>query len=297
MAALGVPPLLWLAARRSGRRRVNALAWPALGLLLVCLMLSYSRGALLALLVGLVFWFAAVPLRLRAAAPLVAAARRGRPVVAWAFARDALSTDEIPLAARVGRRARAGRAAPAAGRHAAGGRAGGELLRRRAPPAPRTRKIAGRVLLGGAGVRAGRALDRGSPPRRAGSRARPRTPGTQLTESRGGDAGQHAGPTDGDVLGARAVLEGGLAGLQVVEAGRRRRGRLRASRARATATDRLDVRHAHGYAIQTLADLGLIGLGLSLFARDRVDRARRRARPGCAAATAGCRSTPSGSGC
>jgi cytochrome c-type biogenesis protein CcmH/NrfG len=31
-------------------------------------------------------------------------------------------------------------------------------------------------------------------------------------------------------------------------------------------TDRLVVRHAHGYAIQTLADLGLIGLGLSLFA-------------------------------
>ena len=38
------------------------------------------------------------------------------------------------------------------------------------------------------------------------------------------------------------------------------------SRARATATDRLVVRHAHGYGIQTLADLGLIGVGLSLLA-------------------------------
>ena len=46
MAALGVPPMLWLAARRSGHAAVNALAWPAIGLLLVCMMLSYSRGAL-----------------------------------------------------------------------------------------------------------------------------------------------------------------------------------------------------------------------------------------------------------
>ena len=62
MAALGVPPLLWLAARRSGNQPRNALAWPALGLLFTALMLSYSRGALLALLVGLAFWFAVVPL-------------------------------------------------------------------------------------------------------------------------------------------------------------------------------------------------------------------------------------------
>ena len=69
MAALGVPVLLWVAARRTGPPPLNALAWPALALLFVCLMLSYSRGALLALGVGLVFWFAVVPLRLRAAAP------------------------------------------------------------------------------------------------------------------------------------------------------------------------------------------------------------------------------------
>ena len=31
-AALGIPPMLWLAARRSGHAAVNALAWPALGL-------------------------------------------------------------------------------------------------------------------------------------------------------------------------------------------------------------------------------------------------------------------------
>ena len=52
MAALGVPPMLWLAARRNGHAAVNALAWPAIGLLLVCMMLSYSRGALVALAFG-----------------------------------------------------------------------------------------------------------------------------------------------------------------------------------------------------------------------------------------------------
>ncbi|HEY7074634.1 MAG TPA: hypothetical protein VH418_04670, partial [Solirubrobacteraceae bacterium] len=68
MAALGVPPMLWLAARRSGHAAANALAWPAIALLLVCLMLSYSRGALAALVIGAGIWFLVVPLRLRAIA-------------------------------------------------------------------------------------------------------------------------------------------------------------------------------------------------------------------------------------
>ena len=79
MAALGVPPLLWLAARRSGHPAANALAWPALGLLFTCIMLSYSRGSLLALVLGLGLWFAAVPLRLRGVLPLLAAAAASAP--------------------------------------------------------------------------------------------------------------------------------------------------------------------------------------------------------------------------
>jgi phosphohistidine phosphatase SixA len=99
-SALGVPPLLWLAAKRSGNRALNALAYPGLGLSLVCLMLAYSRGALLALVVGLVFWFAAVPLRLRAAAALIPASAGAGLVIAWVFAREALSDDDVPLVAR-----------------------------------------------------------------------------------------------------------------------------------------------------------------------------------------------------
>ena len=65
-------------ARRAalGHPAANALAWPALGLLFTCVMLSYSRGALLALVLGLALWFAVVPLRLRGALPLLVAARR-----------------------------------------------------------------------------------------------------------------------------------------------------------------------------------------------------------------------------
>ena len=101
MAALGVPPLLWLAARRSGNPAANALAWPALGVMFTTIMLSYSRGSLLALLLGLALWFAAVPLRLRGVLPLLVAGAVSAPVIAWAFARDALTTDNVPLAARV----------------------------------------------------------------------------------------------------------------------------------------------------------------------------------------------------
>ena len=89
----GIPPLLWLGARRSGTAAVNALAWPGARLLLVCLMLSYSRGALLASLVGLAFWFAVVPLRLRGAVALLVSGAGAAPLVAWAFAQDGLTAD------------------------------------------------------------------------------------------------------------------------------------------------------------------------------------------------------------
>ena len=69
-AAMGVICCLWLGARRAGHALLSALAYPAMGLMLVTLMLAYSRGALVALSLGL----AAVVLP-RPAAP----ARSGRP--------------------------------------------------------------------------------------------------------------------------------------------------------------------------------------------------------------------------
>jgi len=100
-AAMGVIGCLWLGARRAGHALLSALAYPATGLLLVALMLAYSRGALVALALGLVLWFAVVPLRLRGAAVLLTGALAAGLVVAWDFSRHALSTESVALHARV----------------------------------------------------------------------------------------------------------------------------------------------------------------------------------------------------
>jgi hypothetical protein len=99
-AALGVPACLWLGARRHGYGPLNALAYPAVGILLVTQLLAYSRGTLLALAIGLIFWFAVVPLRLRGAAVLLAGLAGAIPLALWAFARDGLSTDRLDSALR-----------------------------------------------------------------------------------------------------------------------------------------------------------------------------------------------------
>jgi hypothetical protein len=97
MAALGVPGCLWLGARRSGHQGLSALAYPALGLLTLTILLAYSRGALLAAVLGAAFWFATVPLRLRGAAVLIAGGGGGALVGAWAFSQNALSDDRVPV--------------------------------------------------------------------------------------------------------------------------------------------------------------------------------------------------------
>ena len=100
-AAMGVIGCIWLGARRAGHALLSALAYPAMGLLLVTLMLAYSRGALVALALGLVLWFCIVPLRLRGAAVLLISAIGAGLVVAWDFSRHALSAESVALHARV----------------------------------------------------------------------------------------------------------------------------------------------------------------------------------------------------
>ena len=262
MAVLGMPPLLWLAARRSGHGAVNALAWPALALLDVALMLSYSRGALLALLVGLVFWFAAVPLRLRSALPLVTAALVAAPVIAWAFARDALSTDNVPLAARVDAGHSLGAllllvcaillAAGLVVNFAAAGRS----------PKPRTRRLAGQAV-GGVLVLSVLAVVIGLAAAPGGIDGQVSKAWRKVTDP------NVAAPTNTpDRLTATSSvraqywqealriykdskLVGAGAGAYEVARTRYRRGTQ-------------SIRHAHGYGVQTLADLGLVGLGVSL---------------------------------
>ncbi len=147
-AAIGVIGCIWLGARRRGHALLSALAYPAIGLLIVTLMLAYSRGALVALALGLALWFAAVPLRLRGAAVLLVGALAAGLVVAWDFAQSALSSDSVALHARVvaGRQLGALLVAMLLLLALAGLAIG--FYTGRHPPARRTRENAGAALLG-----------------------------------------------------------------------------------------------------------------------------------------------------
>jgi len=85
LAALSLPPMLWIAARR---RNPRALAYPAIGVLMLTILLTQSRGALAAAVVATAMWFLIVPLRLRSVPALVLPALAVAPVAAWALSRD-----------------------------------------------------------------------------------------------------------------------------------------------------------------------------------------------------------------
>ena len=100
MAALGLPACLWAGARREGNTFLRALTVPAMAVLLVALILSYSRGALLAALIGVALWFALVPLRFRALTMLALSAAGGAAVTLWALDTHPITHDMVPLRAR-----------------------------------------------------------------------------------------------------------------------------------------------------------------------------------------------------
>ena len=101
-AALGIAPCLWLGARREAHGVLAALAAPALCVLLIVLLLAYSRGAVLAAVIGTAVWFAFVPLRLRGLALLAIAGVPAAAVFAWTLRQPALSDDHVALAPRIG---------------------------------------------------------------------------------------------------------------------------------------------------------------------------------------------------
>ena len=264
MAALGVPPMLWLAARRSGHAAANALAWPALSLLLVCLMLSYSRGALAALVLGLIAWFALVPLRLRATVALAAGVIGAAPLVAWAFSQDGLTTDDAPMAARVdaGHEFGALLVLMAAVLLAAG--LAVHFAAAQSPPTPRMRRLAGRGAVGVLAllpVVALIALATAS----GGIDGQVSKGWNQLTDPNASTPDNSPGRLvetssvrarywdEAFQIHAESPWVGTGAGAYATVRTRFRDGTLA-------------VRHAHGYVVQTLADLGWAGLAVSLLA-------------------------------
>ena len=263
-AALGVPPLLWLAVRRSGHAAINTLAWPALGLVFVCLLLAYSRGALLTLAITLALWIAIVPLRLRAAVTLGGVLVATAPVVVWAFAQEGLTTDGATMAARKS----AGLSLGAlllllVVALTVAGLAVGFLSSLR-PPSQRTRMRASRVLVGailavpavailllanapgGVGGQVSKAWHQATDPAVSGPSNSP----DRLTETSSNRARYWS---EAMKIHAQAPWLGSGAGAFDTLRLRYR-------------VDSRTVRHAHGYVVQTLADLGWVGLGLSLLA-------------------------------
>jgi hypothetical protein len=264
MAALGAPACLWLGARRSGHAALNALAYPALGLLFATILLAYSRGALLALACGCVVWFAIVPLRLRGVAVLATGALGGGFVGLWTFAQNPLSNDNVPLADR----ATAG--------HQLGillvamvlvlllaGMAIGFASAQRAP-SPDTRRQAGIVVLTalalvpvvfvGALALSQRGLG-GSLSKGWKDLTDPYANGNVVSNAPGrltavGSVRARYWNEALKMFRAHKTLGVGAGGYATV------RPRFR--------KDTLDVRHAHGYVVQTLADLGIVGMAVSL---------------------------------
>lgn len=262
IAAMGAIGCLWLGARRAGHAVLNALAYPALGLMIVTLMIAYSRGALAALAVGVAAWMCLVPLRLRGARVLIVGALGAAPVVAWDFSRHALSSDGVLLAART-----------TAG-HQLGvllaamllvltllGIAIGFFGDRRAPAAP-TRRAAGVALavllmlvvvaLVG-GLAASKRGLMGTVSHDLSSLTNPNaavpknTPG-RLTAI--GSVRARYWNEALEIFKVHPALGAGAAGYETA--------RLRYR------TQPLDVRQAHGYVVQTLADLGIVGLMVTL---------------------------------
>ncbi len=260
-AAMGAICCLWLGARRAGHAVLSALAYPAMGLMLVTLMLSYSRGALVALALGVALWFCIVPLRLRGATVLIAGAVGAGLVVAWDFSRPALSTEGVALGARVSAGHQLGALLVAMLiMLTLAGVALGFYTGRRAP-SPRVRRNAGAALLAILAVAAiaiAGALaisHRGLP----GSVSHafhtltdthakvPNTPGrlTAISSVRARYWDEAL-----KVFKAHPALGVGAEGYRIA--------RLRYR------TAPIEVRHAHGFVVQTLADLGLVGLALAL---------------------------------
>lgn len=261
-AALGVPGALWLGARRSGHGAVSALAYPIVGVQILTVMLAYSRGSLLALAVGCLFWFAVVPLRLRGVAVLAVGALGALAVTGWVFAQDTLTKDGVPLDERATSGHELGVAVLAMILVLLALGLGLVFAAARRPPSVHARRRAGAIVVVGVAlvpvaVVVALAMSTkglgGSISDGWKSLTDPNDQTTVLNDpSRLTSVGSvRAKYWDESIKIFKAHPAKG------VGAGGYYTARLRYR------TDNLAVRHAHGYAVQTAADLGLLGLALS----------------------------------
>ena len=100
IGALGLPTCLWAGSRSEGSRALRALCAPAIALLATALLLSYSRSAVLAAIVGTCLWFALGPHRLRAVVPFAIGLAGSAILTLWALSTHPLTHDGASLSSR-----------------------------------------------------------------------------------------------------------------------------------------------------------------------------------------------------
>ena len=261
-AALGLPVALWLGARREGHGALAALAHPAIGVLVLTMLLAYSRGALVAAVLGIGFWLAVTPLRLRGAIVLLPGVVTGGLAAAWAFGQSGLSDDHAPLALRTDAGTELGVLVLALVLLLLlGGLVATWLRDRRTWPEPTRRAwgagllialalvpfaLAGALALSDRGL--GGSVSKAWRDLTDPEANTPKNDPSRLTAI--GSVRARYWRDAIDIFDARP--------LKGVGAGGYAQARLRFR------DDELDVLHAHGYLVQTAADLGILGLALSL---------------------------------
>jgi len=262
MAVLGMPGCLWLGARRDGHAALRALAVPALTVLLCAMLLSYGRGALAVGVAVAALWFALVPLRLRSAAVLIASAAGAAIIAPWAFDNQSLTADRLPLDVRVDAGQDLGLLLIAVAIVATAAGLALAFATSREPLAPQRRQAIGAVLLvlvalvpfavvgklatsdRGLGGSISHAWNQLTDPNAV-------QPGND--PSRFGSAGSMRARYWDNAL--QIWKWDRLKGVGADTYGTARRP---------IQPDKLRADHAHGYIPQTLADLGLLGIGVNL---------------------------------
>lgn len=264
IAGMGMPVLLWAGSRREARRLATTVALPGLAVLGAVVVLSYSRTAMAATMVGLFIPLLFLRIRLRALLLLGLAILGTAAISVWALGNSALTNDHVALAARRSADGTFGVVLAIALVVLAGIGFAVAILMDRVRLGTSTRRIINRTLLGALAllpilvVAALAASSRGltgevshvwntltSSQATVGDRA---SRLVDLANSRPRYWRQALSVADHHLVAGSGAGTFGIA-------------HLRYDTATLTSTN---AQHAHSYVFETLSDLGLIGLGLSL---------------------------------
>ncbi len=257
VAAMAVPICLWLGSRRTGSPLLRVLAYPAMGVAIVAILLTQSRGAAGAAAIAALAWFVLVPLRLRSLPVLLLPGAVAAAVSAWALSKDPFTKAFQPLSAK----------------EAVAGDFGALVLlmivllvlfgaaveagaERRAPSARMRKRIGIAAVTVACLVPLAAFTSVAFSERGIGDRIDELTSETQVSPGEGGGRVFAASSSRGKYW-REAFRVFDNRPLEGVGAGAFEKARLRHR------TDASVTQHAHGWIPQTMADLGLVGLAVT----------------------------------